>query len=386
MALFLHSRRAADGAKYLLPVAVIISLCTFGDFFEITKEATSKAQEFYNSVNLFIPKWLNMLFYSVQCISCTCACGSIFIRDGFKIASPRCACTFLGAFAAVTPLNVFENFFDIDDFAADSFFRFYSFTVWHAAAVAVLIAFTVCAYFYMRKKSKEEKIYCLRVMAIALLVQYHSKDSVIMGDGYNVYYTVFACVPLFICNIGVYTASLTVFLNKRTLYDISFFVHGGGAISVFFYFAKDSMSNYGIFCSYSILYFIFTHCVLFALCVLPTALRLYKFSLKRCAVPLVYYLVIVVAACIASAWVTSYSIDAGLTGDDIMYPNYSFTQINPLPFDVPEIFTLKLWHYQINVLYVLGLYAFYVAIFFTFYGLYRLWLLLYNLATKKRVN
>lgn len=92
-----------------------------------------------------------------------------------------------------------------------------------------------------------------------------------MGDGYNVYYTVLACLPLFICNIGVYMASISVILKKRVLYAIAFFVHAVGALTVFVYFGKDEMSNYGIFCSYSILYFCLTHCLLFALSVLPTA-------------------------------------------------------------------------------------------------------------------
>ena len=52
--------------------------------------------------------------------------------------------------------------------------------------------------------------------------QYHSKDSIVMGDGYNVYHTVFACIPLFICNIGVYVACLSVIFRKKVLYSISF--------------------------------------------------------------------------------------------------------------------------------------------------------------------
>jgi hypothetical protein len=59
-----------------------------------------------------------------------------------------------------------------------------------------------------------------------------------------------------------------------------------------------------------------------------------------------------------------------LTADQWLKPNYAFTQINPLPFDVPPILTITIWRYSLNVLYVLGLYATYVALFFTFIGLY----------------
>jgi hypothetical protein len=50
-------------------------------------------------------------------------------------------------------------------------------------------------------------------------------------------------------------------------------------------------------------------------------------------------------------------------------PNYAFTQVNPLPFEVPFV-KLTIWKYDLNALYILGLYAVYVGIFFVFNGLY----------------
>lgn len=55
-AVFFGNRRCADSARYIIPVAVIISFCTFGSFFDVTKPADSSAQEIYNSINLFMPK------------------------------------------------------------------------------------------------------------------------------------------------------------------------------------------------------------------------------------------------------------------------------------------------------------------------------------------
>jgi hypothetical protein len=203
-----------------------------------------------------------------------------------------------------------------------------------------------------------------------------------LGDGYNVYHTIFACIPLFICNIGVYTACLSVFLRKKTLYAISFFIHAVGALSVFVYFGRDDMSNYGIFCSYSLLFFTITHAFLFALSVLPSALGQYKFTFKDCIVPLIYYFIVIILASVCSALVTSASTtwhtESGiyLPDDGLLKPNYAFTQINPLPFTVPPILTLTIWKYEVNVLYVLGLYAVYVALFFSFTGMYYLFLYL----------
>ena len=105
---------------------------------------------------------------------------------------------------------------------------------------------------------------------------------------------------------------------------------------------------------------------------------MYKFRIKDCLIPLAYYFAVIIVASVASAAVTGWSASLGLEGDDLIIPNYAFTQINPLPFEVPPVLVLELWGYEINVLYVLGLYAFYVAIFFTFYGLYRLFLFVHG--------
>jgi len=201
---------------------------------------------------------------------------------------------------------------------------------------------------------------------------------VLLGDGYNVYYTVFAVLPLFICNIGVYVASLSVILRKKVLYAISFFVHAAGALTVFFYFGRDDMSNYGIIFGHTILYFCLTHYILFMLSVLPSALGHYKFKPKDCIIPLIYYCLVIVTAAVASGIVTSASMSFSYDGytlseSEWLRPNYAFTQINPLPIPVFEI-PLIIWKCQFNLLYLIILYAVYVGLFWTFTGAYYLFL------------
>ena len=172
----------------------------------------------------------------------------------------------------------------------------------------------------------------------------------------------------------MYVAALSVITKKKILYAISFFVHAAGALSVFVYFGKDEMSNYGIFCSYSILYFCLTHCLLFALSVMPSALGHYKFRIKDCIFPLIYYFAVVIVAALSSALVSSASMGFSYGGYTLgegewLQPNYSFTQENPLPFEVP-MWKLTIWKYDLNMLYILGLYAVYVGIFWAFNGAY----------------
>ena len=152
----------------------------------------------------------------------------------------------------------------------------------------------------------------------------------LLGDGYNVYDTITAVVPLFICNIGVYIASVSVFAKNKILYAISFFVHAAGAVSVFVYFGRDDMSNFGIFCSYSFLYFCITHVGLFVLSVMPTALGRYKFKYRDCLIPLGYYFGVIIIAAVSSALVTSaaetWHTPSGVYLDTPVLPNYAFTQ------------------------------------------------------------
>lgn len=375
LAVFYKNKRCADILKYVLPVFVIISCFTFSTFFDITKAADDYRQEIYNSINLFFPKWLNVTLFFLQNAVISGICALLFVRDGLG-AEAKSFIYSAPAMLACMPLNIFENFFDINAIPADSFLRFRNFTVWHLLAICALAGCAVAFYYFLKNKPRQSQNVWLAAIAIILLIQYHSKDSMVLGDGYNVYHTIFACIPLFICNIGVYAASVSVILKKPVLYKISFFIHAVGALSVFVYFGRDDMSNYGIFCSYSILYFCLTHCLLFSLSVLPTALGHYKFVWKDCVVPLIYYFIVIILASVCSAIVTSASMtwtDANgnsLTESDWLYPNYAFTQINPLPFEIPPVLTLRIWKYDVNVLYVLGLYAVYVALFFSFTGLY----------------
>lgn len=379
LAAFFDCRSCADGAKYLLPLPVILSCLLYGEFFDVTLYAYTPAQEIYNSVNLFFPRWLHITLFFLQNLTMGLSCALILARDGFR-ADRKSALATLVCVLAATPLNIFENFFEINSIPADSFLRFKNFTIWHLIAILMLAGITIGLYYILKNKPSGTQHKYLAAIAVTLLLQYHSKDSMLLGDGYNVYNTVFAAIPLFICNIGVYVASLSVMLKKKALYDMSFFIHAAGALTVFIYFGKDEMSNYGIFCSYSILYFCFTHCFLFALCVLPSALGHYKFRIRSCAIPLIYYFIVIITASVASALVTSSSMEwhtAGgvyLTSDEVLMPNYAFTQINPLPFEVPPVLVLKIWHYDVNLLYVLGLYAVYVGLFFAFYGFYRAFL------------
>lgn len=381
LAIFYKKRSCADVAKYLLPIFIVISCFTYGDYFDVTMtgDSNTPAQALFAHINEFMPKTLHQcLFFFANGMELV-LCVALFVRDGYVIKA-RSFLFVPVALLAVAPLNLFENFFDIADIPSDSFLRFGNFTVWHFGAVVFVAAFTVGCYLILKKKDARTRQDYLAALAIVLLIQYHSKDSMLLGDGYNVYKTVFSVIPLFICNLGVYVAAISVFTRKRFLYALSFFVHAAGAVTVFFYFGKPEMSNYGIFCSYTILYFVTTHCLLFALCVLPSALGQYRFRPKDAVFCLVYYFLVIVLASVASGVLTSASMSFTyngytLTEEEWLMPNFAFTQINPLPVTLP-VLPLTIWKYEFNALYLLILYLAYVAIFYLFNGAYYLFLYL----------
>lgn len=392
LAVFYNKKCCSDIFKYGMPVFVILSCCTFGSFFDVSTEANAQTPSdlLFAHMNGFMPKAANMTLFFLSNALLLVACALLFVRDGRGWYKVRAKSFIWLPFAvlACMPLNIFENFFDIANFSRTGFWWFRNFTLWHFLMIGVLVGFTVGAYYFLRKKEKKSQQDFLVASAIVLLIQYHSKDSMLIGDGYNVYHSVFASIPLFICNIGVYVAALSVIFKKNWLYAISFFVHAAGAVSVFVYFGKDEMSNFGIICSYSILYFCLTHILLFALSVIPSALGHYRFRMKDCLVPLAYYFAVIVVATVASALVTSYLADYSYNGfvlgevvdnPQLLLPNYAFTQINPFPFEVP-VWGLTIWKYKVNLLYVLGLYVAYVAIFFAFNGAYYAFL-----AVRKRI-
>ncbi len=393
LAVFFNCKSCADAVKYFLPLFVILSCFLFGGFFDAEPQVAEGDinGEIFKGVNSFFPRSLNVALFFIQNAALLLCCGLLFIRDGFKIPL-KSLITFPAAVAMALPLNIFENFFDITKISLDSPLRFYNFTIWHFIAILILVGCTVGLYYFLKNKDRKLQDKYLAAIALCLLLQYHSKDSMLLGDGYNVYKTVFACLPLFICNIGVYVACISVILKRKALYSISFFIHAVGALTVFVYFGKNSMSNYGIFCSYSILYFCLTHCLLFALCVLPSALGHYKFEIKKCWIPLLYYFAVIVVASLASTLVSYASANwttesgehlvydpwyvTGITedGQPFMRPNFAFTQVNPLPFEVPNLIPLGGVLQYINIFYVLLVYVAYVCLFFAFYGVYQAFL------------
>lgn len=375
LAAYFKKNRCAQAAKYILPAFILFSMFAFGRYFDITMltDDATPAQKVLASINEFVPKSANMaLFFCAAVLELAC-CALLFVRDGYKFGVNSLT-HFALAFVAVIPLNIFENLYDVNAIGRDSPLWFKNFTVWHFLMLAALILCTIAYYLFLKRKRAKLQREWLCAIAFALLIQYHSKDSFVLGDGYNVYNHVFACVPLFICNIGVYIAALSVILKKRTLYSISFFVHAAGALSVFVYFGRDEISNYGIFAGHSILYFCVTHVLLFMLAVLPSALGHYKFVLKDCIIPMAYYCVVIVAAALASGAVTSASMNFSYDGytlaeSEWIYPNYAFTQINPLPIPCPTV-PFMLWKCEFNLIYLIILYLVYVSMFWVFTGAY----------------
>ena len=113
LAVFFNCKSCATTVKYVLPIFVILSCCLFGNFFDIVPEVNNTNDEIFNSVNLFMPKWLNITLFFLHNVSLVVCCALFILRDGLKV-NARAYITLPLSILAAFPLNLFENFFDIN--------------------------------------------------------------------------------------------------------------------------------------------------------------------------------------------------------------------------------------------------------------------------------
>ena len=403
-AVFLKTNKFNTAIKWLLVLVPLISLAWISRYLNLENIPANQTQEIFSSLNNFMPIALVGILFVTEALLMASIAVLFWVRDwkiqpNPSIQSPRPQPSppqsqtlatlfkqeftksktkqllfFLPVFLIAMPLNLFDNFVRLFSPNVFAFFEFRNFSVWH---VLVFLGVFVCTYFayrFLKTKSSDTRHKYLCVLALSLLVQYMNRASVLIGDGYNIYYTILAFIPLFICTIGAPVAAAAVFSKNRTLNNLAFFVHAGGALSVFFYFGRDGLSNFGTIFSYSFLYFIVMHGLLFAVCCLPTLLGEHKFTLKDTVVPMVYYACVIVVAAVVSEVITLVTLDLfydsfGAAG--VIFPNFAFTQISPIAHNVPPVY-INIFGLTFDILYLPILFSVYVAIFWAFYGLYLL--------------
>lgn len=390
MAVFLNSAKAKSILKIVYPLVAVFSLLGTAEYcsMEKTMENTPNrnnldpvTMEIYDSINQLIPKGVIWAIYVLQAFALLLLCAHLLLRDGLGKKEFR-SIVYLPLFVlACIPLNVLSYPLSLSPSWLSDFLRFENFSFWHFLSLALVPIFTLLAYLILKRKTKERRLYWLRVMAIILLIHFAGKDSMLIGDGYNIYNIALSSIPLFICDIGKIIVFLALFLNKKRLYDIAFFVHSAGAVTVFFYFGR--IQNFGAVIDYSFAYFTLTHLLLFLLSVLPVMLGLSDFKVKDVKIPLVYYAFVILVATFTSVLITNLSAtwvtNSGEHLSELLYLNFAFTQICPLPIDLPGFLTVNIGECEVDFLYLILLYLAYVAIFFAFFG----FTLLVALSSKK---
>lgn len=328
--------------------------------------------EINNKVNLFFPSSYIKAEFIIELILIFAICLLILLTDSFKKEEIKFL-SFYPIFLLLSlPLNIFENVARGFSEKTTSFFLFDNYNLVHFILLAVLIGSTILSTFILRKKEEETQFYVLRIMALVMFLLFLSKNSMIIGDGYNIYNNIFSSVPLFICDIGKFIVLLSVFTKKKIFYDIAFFVHSAGALTVFFYLGKSDNRNFETVFSYAFLYFTITHILLFLLSVLPVYLKRTSFHLKDTISGSVYYFCVIIVAAFTSVAVSNYSLtwtdSLGNTLSTPFTPNYAFTQNCPLPIEFPTAMSLEIGHCDINFVYEISLFLSYVGLFLAFLG------------------
>lgn len=400
LAICFKNKTTRNIAKIILPIFAIISFFYYNFYISLdkldptlpfynTNNLTELEISIYNKINLFMPKWLISFNFITTNILLILIPLIIFIEDKIRLSDFKSLIFYPLFLLSVLPFNMFDNLVRLFNEKTYNFFLFDNFTIWHFLMFLILILTTLFTYLYLRNKDSIKQDLILRTLALSLMIHFFGRNSMLIGDGYNVYNTIFASIPLFICDIGKYIVFLAVMFKKKPFYDIAFFVHSAGALTVFFYFGKDGTHNYGTIFNYSFIYFTITHLLLFILSTMPVFLRHSSFSLKQALMPSLYYGVVILVATFTSVLVTNVSAtitnDFGQTLLNPIYPNYAFSQICPVPVTFPTFLNLKIGICEVNFFYEIVLFIAYVVLFIAFHIIYLLGKLIINKFENKKI-
>lgn len=381
LGIYYNHKTSRNISKLLFPIICTLSLIlNTSIFFSLNKNSLPfpnsnnldlETIEIYNEINQFIPKYIiNSLFIIINLLMIISSI-IVFIEDKYETNDLKSFVYLPLVILLTLPLNIFATFVSKLSTNTYSIIRFDNFTIWHFLMFILLICITLLTYSYLKKKDYDTQVLYLRALAIVMMIHYFSKDSLVIGDGYNVYNLVFSTIPFFICDIGKFIVVLALFTKKKVFYDIAYFVHSAGALTVFFYFGKTGTHNYGTILSYSYLYFVLTHLLLFMLSVLPVMLKHTSFKFKDVKIPIIYYGVVILISTFTSVGITNlmanYIDSNGNSLNFIYLPNYAFTQICPLPVIFPTFMNIKIGICEVNFFYEIVLYIAYICIFFAFY-------------------
>lgn len=221
----------------------------------------------------------------------------------------------------------------------------------HFAWIALMIAEIVALYFIYRKKSQDDKMVMLFVLALALLMQYNSLFGIISLN--------IKRAPLQLCNIGSYLVLISLMTKNKKIFNFTVIINVVGVILAI---VMPDLEGEGFFYLYN-MHFVLEHTSVLVVPVLALLLnifpRLNKFALRDCIVGFTIYFV--------SVWAlgTAFNAIALKTGNSFWSANYMFM------FDVKAAkgmlpFTEALF----NINFTIGYGTFYPVIFLIVYAVF----------------
>lgn len=191
---------------------------------------------------------------------------------------------------------------------SDAAFNRYSWL--HFAWVAFIIIEIIALYFIFRKKSKDDKMVMLFVLALALLMQYNSLFGII---NLNI-----KRLPLQLCNIGSYLVLISLITKNKKIFNFTVIIN---VVGVLLAVVMPDLEGEGFFYLYNV-HFILEHTGVLVVPVLSLLLnifpRLDKYALRDCLVGFTIYFVV------AWAFGTFFNAIALRTDDSFWSANYMF--------------------------------------------------------------
>ena len=274
---------------------------------------------------------------------------------------------FFIALLMLMPLNIFM---DHDKLVNNNSMLYKNFGIWYFVFMLIFIITSLALTKILYNQPHKEKI--IFFLSIVLVYHLFTRFSYVRLYDYQSAHGIVGALPLYICSFGIILLPFAVYTKNHILQSFAFLINTPGAIIVL---VNPTTGIVGIF-HYDVIYFFFSHILLFAVTIQLAIYLKGKPKLKDVlhsgAFLFAYFMAMVVFNIFAESLSFNYN------------PNFSFVAEAPLPVDIRMFGQFKVWKSTFTPVYVLILWIIHWALAFVAFGGYNLFYSLHKKYESKK--
>ena len=209
LSLFFHYPKIRSISKLTLPLIALFMVLSFKTFSYVSENMSSFPIENGNSlsssqleinhkINSFLPTVVIEIEYLLEAVLLLGSSILIAIEDRLKKEDFKSLLYYPIFLVLSIPLNTLDSLKPLVSSSIYNTLLFDNFNIFHFLLFVALFAITISLFLLFRKSTEEKKLFILRTLLLLMFLLFLSKDSMLIGDGYNVYNNVIAAIPLFI--------------------------------------------------------------------------------------------------------------------------------------------------------------------------------------------